>query len=314
MQSGYLFDPNIGDIQLSTAVENVFATGNIWVVDEVKGSDTNPGSATSPFATLGAAIAAATADNGDTIILRGTVHLTSTLLWNKDGVNLFGQRSPSNNCRSRISSTGATAFSPLVNVTAQGCSFASVATFHGGFTGATGSQVCWAEAGGRNYYQCVQFLGGGDATTAALAGMRSLTVAGNGENLFQGCTIGLDTITRATNANASLEFLSGTARNVFRNCLFQALVSDASDVHVLIGADGIDRHVLFDNCTFSNAINSGATPMTNAFSVNASAGGFVIVQGGLCVGAGSTSLAASGAIYTNLPAGNAAGAIGVAAT
>src|SRR6185312_2873556 len=108
-----------------------------------------------------------------------------------------------------------------VNVTAQGCSFINIATFHG-FANAS-AQICWAEAGGRNYYSNVQFFGMGDATAAAQAGSRSLTVAGNGENIFVDCTIGLDTVLRATNANASLEFLSGTPRNKFFDCVFQAL-------------------------------------------------------------------------------------------
>ena len=229
-------------------------TGNWWFVNPATGSDGNTGAANSPLASLGQAQTNAVANNGDVVVLLGTVHLTATLTWAKAGVHLIGMGAKSNSDRARISSTGVTAFSPLVNVTATGCIFLNIGTFHGGFTGATGSQVCWAEAGERNYYGGCQFYGGGDATTAALAGMRSLTVAGY-ENVFEDCTIGLDTIVRATNANASLEFLAQSGRNRFRGCLFQSLITDTSDVHVKAAAGSLDRWTLFDKCSFLNAID-----------------------------------------------------------
>ena len=292
--TGYtLWDPNLGNVSLATAVAAVIGTGNRWYVDAATGSDGNPGTAAAPFATLDAALAASVANNNDTVSLIGTQHRTSTLLWNKDGVHLIGLSAPSGSPRSRISSTGATAFSPLVNVTATGCIFSSVGAFHGGFTGATGSQVCWAEAGQRNYYSGCAFYGGGDLTTAALLGMRSLTVKGY-ENVFDGCVIGLDTILRATNANASLEFLAQSGRNTFRDCRFLANCSDVSDVHILAAAGSLDRWNLFNRCSFENAIDSGATSLTAAVSC-AAAGGYIHLQD--CSSVGSTLMAASGNVY-----------------
>jgi hypothetical protein len=285
--------------------------GNAWFVNETTGSDSNGGTQQRPFATL--AKAAAVAQSNDTVFFSGTVHLTSTLNWATNDVNLVGINAASNNCRARISSKGATAFSPLVNVTALGCQFVNIGTFHGGFTGATGSQVCWAEAGGRNYYHNCQFLGGGDATTAALAGMRSLTIGGSGENLFESCTVGLDTITRATNANASLEIINASPRNIFRAALFQALCSNAADVHVLVGAAGMDRYALFDSCVFTAGVDSAGTTLNAAISANASAGGSVIVNGGIFVGA--TAVATTGPVYVNgaVPAATTS-SIGIKAT
>lgn len=272
-------------------------TGSYFWVNETTGSDGNTGGASDPFKTLARAINAATANNGDVIFIEGTIHTTATIAWSKNGVNLIGLTSPSNNCQAGISAQGATAFSPLVNVTGTGCIFANLSAFHGGFTGATGSQVCWNDAGGDNGYFNVEFFGGGDATTAALAGMRSLTITTNGNNQFVGCTIGLDTVTRATNANASLELLSGTARNVFRSCIFQALVSDASDVHVTVGAAGMGTYCLFQECTFVNAVDSTATAMSAAITADAAAGGSVLVQGGASVGA--TAIATTGPVYVS---------------
>jgi hypothetical protein len=304
--AGYtLWDPNLGNVPFGAAVLSVIGTGNQWFVNAT-GNDSNPGTQAAPFASLAAAQKAAVANNGDVVYVQGTVHLTATLVWAKNGVSLVSLEAPSNNGRGRISSQGATAFSPLVSVTANGCSFIGIGTFHGGFTGATGAQVCWAEAGGRNYYQNCQLLGGGDLTTAALAGMRSLTVS-SGENLFQECTVGLDTIVRATNANASLEFLLGAPRNVFRRCVFQANVSDVADVHITVGADGIDRYALFDKCTFINAVESGSSTMSAAITANAAAGGLVLLQDCVCVGA--TAIATTGPVYGtgNVPVATTSG-------
>jgi hypothetical protein len=270
--------------------------GNTWFVDETNGSDTQPnaGFANTPFATLAAALAVLQA--GDTIYIIGTVHVTATVVFNKDNVRVIGLNGPSANNRARISQSGSTVFTPLVSVTAQGCYFENLATFHG-FASAT-TQICWTDSGGRNGYKNVQFLGGGNATAAAQAGMRSLLITGgNGECLFEGCRIGLDTVIRATNANASLEMAAGSPRNVFNNCTFSANCSAAGDVHVLVGSGGIDRYAEFNNCTFSNFAGGGGTTLTAAFSVHASAGGNVLVNGGISVGAGKIS--AAGPVYVN---------------
>lgn len=296
MKAFNLFDTARGDFVLNAqTINQILGIGNQYFVNETTGDDSNVGSSDSPFATLTAALAAATANNGDTIYVMGSVHVTATVNWSKSGVSLVGLTAPSGNDRARIASSGATPFSPLVNVTGSGCSFINIGTFHGGFTGATGSQVCWAEAGGRNYYENCQLLGGGDATTAALAGMRSLTVAGSGENVFNNCSIGLDTIVRATNANASLEFLSGTPRNKFFTCCFQSLVSDVSDVHIKVGVGGIDRYALFDNCSFMNAVESTGSTMSAAITADVSAGGAVVLKD--CVSLGATAIATAGPVY-----------------
>jgi hypothetical protein len=291
----------------------VLAVGNQWFVNEATGNDTNPGSSAEPFATLDAAIAAAVVNNGDVVWLNGSSHRTSTLNWNKNGVSLISMEAPSDNGRGRISATGATAFSPLVNVTGQGCSFIGIGTFHGGFTGATGSQVCWAEAGGRNYYSNVQFFGGGDATTAALAGMRSLTIGGQGENLLDGCSVGLNTIVRASNPNASLEMIAGTARNTIRRTSFESYCSDVADLHILIAANGMDRWLWLDDCLFHNF---GGTALSAAISnAGGSPAGDVIVSPS-CISVGATAIATAGAVYVGQisAAGATTTGIGIAAT
>ena len=273
-------------------------TGNYFWVDAANGSDGNTGGPQDPFATLKQAHSSCLSGNNDVVFLTGTVHTTATLTWSKNMTHLIGLTAPSNSDRARISATGATAFSPLVNVTGYGCKFINIGTFHGGFTGATGSQVCWnegASGGGRNYYNNCQFYGGGDATTAALSGMRSLTITASDENVFENCTIGLDTIVRATNANASMEVLGGSARTRMKGCVFQALVSDASDVHITAGVGAMDRYLLLDGCALINVVDSTSTTMTVAITNSASAS--IILNG--CISLGATAIASTGPVYIN---------------
>ena len=313
IRSYNLLDTSRGDFVLNAqTIAAIMAVGNSWFVNETTGNDTTGnGSSSLPFATLDAALAAATANNGDVVYLMGTSHRTTTLNWNKAGVSLVGLTAPSNNDRARISQTGSVVFSPLVNVTAQGCSFINIGTFHG-FASDT-AQVCWAEAGGRNFYENVEFLGGGNATAAANAGMRSLTVAGSGENQFVDCTIGLDTIVRATNANASLEFLGGTPRNVFRGCVFQAFVTDASDVHIKAGSTSVDRSQYLFNCMFANAVDSSGTAMSQAISWATDAGGNIILDQN-CQSVGATAIATAGPVYGSNALGATTSNIGLKLT
>lgn len=272
-------------------------TGKYLFVKETTtaGVSAGAGTAQSPFNTLTDAYAQCVSGRGDVIFLEGTVHTTATLNWNKDNTHLVGVCAPSVNNRARISASGSSVFTPLVNVTGVGCMFVDIGTFHG-FNDAS-AQVCWAEAGGRNYYANVEFLGGGNATAAAQAGMRSLTVAGAGENIFVGCTIGLDTVVRATGINASLEFLSGTPRNRFYDAVFQADVSLVTDVHITCGVGGIDRYAFFDNPVFMTAIESGSSTMNAAITANASAGGAIVLRNPISLGA--AALATTGPVYAN---------------
>lgn len=284
-------------------------TGNYFWVDPVNGSDGNTGGPQDPFRTLTQAHTVCVAGNNDVVFLTGTANLTTTLNWSKNSTHLIGLGASLG--ASIAQQAGASLFTPLVNVTAQGCIFKDLKALHG-FNSAT-TQICWAEAGGGNSYQNVKFFGMNNATAAAQAGSRSLTVSGVGDNLFTGCMIGLDTVVRATGTNTSLEFLSSTPRNIFRNCIFQANVTNAADTHIAIGATGIGGFVLLDNCSFLNAVLSVpvATTMTASITADVAAGGVVLVQGGSSFGA--TSLGAGGIIRVNMATAAANGVRVIAA-
>lgn len=279
-------------------------TGNYFWVNETTGSDANAGTSPSAaFATLTAALAAAKDGNNDVIFLTGTVHTTATTTWSKNQTHLIGLSAPNGiTPRSRISQTGSTPFSPLVNVTGQGCIFMNIGTFHG-FASAT-TQICWADAGGRNYYQGCAILGMGNATAAAQTGSRNLTVGsgGNGESLFVGCTIGLDTVQR-TAANYSVEFLGGTPRNQFKDCLFTADIGSGGTGAGFINAatGSIDRTTIFKNCEFLNTVDSGGSTETQTMNVSSSAGGMIVLDNCTIFGVTHLETTPSGVVILNGP-------------
>lgn len=271
-------------------------TGNYYFVDPANGADGNEGSVELPLATLDGALDKCTAGNNDVVILIGdgattnTARLSATLTWDKNATHLIGITAPTGVAqRARIAPTaGASAFTPMVNVTASGCYFANFSLFHGFGTGTT-AQICWVDAGGRNYYENVNFGGMGDAASAASAGSRSLKISGTtGENTFVRCTVGLDTIARGA-ANASLEFASGTPRNRFIECMFPFQASAGTPLGILTSAAAaMDRWQSFERCVFINNVESTSTTMTALVTLAASSGGLVLLKD--CTTVGVTDL------------------------
>lgn len=222
---------------------------------------------------------------------------TATLTWSKDLVHLVGV-GPNGLVTSRCRiSTATTGITPLVNITANACLWANIEVYHG-VTGDQTGLVATQITGDRNNFVNCDIKGGGVSTTADDTGMRSLKLSGAAENTFTDCTIGLDTVIRSV-ANFEIEFANGSttdgcARNVFRHCIIPTYSSTATRSFVTVGADAIDRWVLFEDCTFINAINSGATAMTEAFSVanGTSPDGLILLKN--CTSVGATDWEASG--------------------
>lgn len=256
-------------------------TGNIFWVDETNGSNGFTGGAGDPFGTLAYALSQCTANQNDVVLFTGTIHVSSTLVWSKNQVHLIGLcNGIERGKRARISVTGATAFTPMISVTASGCLFANFGTFYG-FNSASNNAVCWADTGGRNCYNTVEIMGFGDGTastgTANITAARAFVLSGStGECTFRNCVFGVDTIVRNA-TNYTLEISGASPRNYFFNCDFEADLgaSGGASSHLLVGASGIDRYAKFVGCRFSGAANSGGTAMAQAFNVNASAGGTI---------------------------------------
>jgi hypothetical protein len=110
-------------------------------------------------------------------------------------------------------------------------------------------------------------------------------LAGAEENVFEGCTIGVDTFNRSA-AGANVELASASNRNTFRGCFFPAFCDNAGALFVkAASAADIDRYVHFQNCTFHNAVLSSSTTMTVGMSIHAAVGGTVILDGCSILGA-----------------------------
>lgn len=93
-ENGIVSTSSGGDSIISS---DIFTTGVVTWVDSVNGNDSNAGTEESPLATLSAAITAATASNGDIIILKAghSETLTSSLSLSKAGLHIFGLGSAS---------------------------------------------------------------------------------------------------------------------------------------------------------------------------------------------------------------------------
>lgn len=268
-------------------------TGNVFYVNESTGNDGNSGGMYDPLASLTQALSLCADGNNDVIFLTGTVHVSATVTWSKSKTHLIGLAPDLvTQARARISQTGSTVFTPLVNVTGTECKFVNIGSFHG-FANAS-TQICWQDAGRNEYTRCL-FGGMGNATAAAQAGSRSLLCTGTtGESTFISCQIGIDTVTRNA-ANASLEFAAGTPRNYFKECTFPMMTTNASAVWVTVGSGGMDRWAIFDDCYFINAVESTSTTINAGITANASAGGAIVLQHVISVGA--TAIATTGPVY-----------------
>lgn len=290
---------NISDINgnFSEILSLVLGLGGnvIWLNPSSPNLEQAPtGSQSRPFTTLADAYAVGRNGKNDAIVLvgngaaTGTARVESAFTWAKNALHLIGAASPVlYSQRARIAPTASTtAFTPFFTISGNGCVFKNIQWFHG-FTTGTTSQVNMVLTGSRNYFENCAIDGMGDNESAQSAGSRSLVIglAGSGENLFQSCSIGVDTVTR-TAANASLEFTADTTRNVFRDCLFPFQTSSATVLGILgTGAACMDRHQIFDNCQFINNIKSTSTAMTVLGSLtSASPGGLLLYKQSVLVG------------------------------
>lgn len=288
--AGGSFVPSAVTDQITQTVRQTLGlVRNLVFCDYANGDNANSGDGfDSAVKTLAQAYALCDSGKNDAVVIVGdgtttaTQRVSAAFTWSKNATHLIGVCSPVLlSQRARIAPlSGATAYTPFFTVSGSGCVFQNIQWFHGFATGTT-SQINLIVTGSRNYFGNCHIAGMGDNESAQSAGSRSLKIGsgGSGENVFENCTIGIDTITR-TQANASLELAGATARNVFRNCLFPFMGSAAGVLGILGTGNGcVDRFTLFDNCLFLNAIASTSTTMTVLGSfTTASPGGLLMFK------------------------------------
>lgn len=267
-------------------------------------------------ATVAKAHTLLTADKNEAVFLYAednsasgtTDYQSATLTWSKDGTHLVGLNSLGfMGQRSRIAQLStATGVTPLVDITASNCSWHNIHVFHGVADAA--SLIAVQMTGERNLIQNCHFAGMGNDSQDASGG-RSLKLNAAAETLFKNCVIGLDTITRGT-SEAEMEFVSAVTRVKFEDCTFPTNAAAAGFTYIKADTAGaIDRFVIFKDCLFVNAVNSGATEMTEAFDTHASLGGSIIIQNSGIVGVGAAVWDAStdGVVYNTAPDAGANG-------
>jgi hypothetical protein len=235
--------------------QGIMSNGKAYFVDPTNGSDSNDGkTAKTAKATIAAGEDLLVANQNDVLYYFASSTgptLSSTLTWDKDYTHFIGICAPTmigQRCRIFQLST-ATGVSPLINITANGCSFKNLYIFHG-VADAT-SKINVQVTGDRNYFENIHFAGIGN-DTMDVADARSLFLNAAHENRFVNCVIGLDTIDAGSAANAELEFDSESSRNVFDDCVFQRRIEHNTNHPLVKLTDnyGIGSFTLFRNSIF----------------------------------------------------------------
>jgi hypothetical protein len=300
----------------------VWLGGNLVYVDGLNGSDSAFGGIDSPVQTLEHAYSLLRSGMNDAVVIKGnpltdsasscTVRLNAAFDWNKPATHLVGLNpSFSNNPlspRARIApSSTATAFANFFTVSATGCMFFGIEFFQS-FAADGNNQIAVTVSGARNYFKNCHFAG---ISKGSDTGGRSLVltspVSGNaGENLFEDCVIGLDTISRSV-ANAQLGLIGAQVpRNYFRECIFNSWATAAGALMISAGAAAIDRFVYFESCKFFNF----GTGLTSLMSIGASQNGTLIFSNPVRVNCGNYGDTANTLIFG--PLGNNTTGLGIA--
>lgn len=281
-------------VPLIGGINGIPLTGNWFFCDYASGSDGNGvvssaygGGAgpDAPMKTIAAAHSLCLAGNNDVVVIMGdgsttaSQRLEATLTWSKNATHLIGITAPVMEAqRARITTltTATTNINPLMTVSASGCIFMNFSFFQGVGQATTDEQLIDI-TGSRNYFGNVQFGGMGHANGAARAGSYCILLSGGGENLFEHCSVGLETIQRSA-ANANVRVRSGAQRNQFRDCEFPMAASATSPLYVDANASNAlnGSTMKFTRCSFRALLNvSGAATPSTTSTVAADANGTI---------------------------------------
>jgi hypothetical protein len=314
-----LYPKNINDFLVLNGIPRG-PYSQVFIVDPVNGSDSNPGiTFAAPLKTVAAAYALCTADQHDTVVMiAGDTADTPTtaITWAKDYTHLIGLSGdlPGMGQRCRIVNHADNDLAVLFTLSSNGCIVKNIQFYDGKNSAADGA--CVLVSGSRNYFKNVFVAGMADATAlgpATRAGSYSLKVSGS-ENYFEDCTVGVDTVVRSA---ANSELIVSGVRNRFNHCDFRSNSVTAGKFLVKIDNSGGDlRDTIFDDCLFFNYTENWANGIDNAFDMPA--GGsthFVIMRGSpVLVGVNSGWADTVTRVYSAAPAPNAGWGVSIAPT
>lgn len=284
--------------------------GNVFYLDPANGNDANDGqSVSTAVKTLPIGYGLLRDGYNDTLVYiagTGSVSLSAKLTWSKSYAHLIGMAAPVVvGGRARIfQAAAATGVSPLIDITGSGCVFKNIYVNHG-VNDAT-SKIAVRVTGQRNYFENCHFTGINNATQD-VSGASSLNLSGAAENLFVNCFIGSDTQTTRGANSTELAIDTAATRNRFVNCTIYAYISNAGHALVTVGALGIDRWMIFDNCMFITDSLNQAVTLTQVFSLPAMTQGKVVMKDCSLItdgasGSGAWDSSGRGLIWNNVPA------------
>lgn len=257
-------------------INGIPLTGTWWFCDYVNGSDGNEGTSPEfPLKTLAAAYAKTVSGKNDVVVMigdgstTGTQRLSASLTWANNATHLIGVTAPAAiSQRARIShlTTATTNINPLMTVSGSGCLFANFSFFQGIGQAATDEDLIDV-TGDRNCFQNIHFGGMGHTNGATRSGSYIIGLNGGDENLFERCTIGLDTVAR-TQANANVKLVAASQRNMFLDCLFNMYPTAATPLFVNANLSGglNGSSMWFKRCTFAALLGAtgGTQPSVTA--------------------------------------------------
>jgi hypothetical protein len=257
---------------------------NIFIVDPINGSDSNPGTSfKQPLLTVAAAYALCTTNQNDAVLLVGGPTANSpaaAIDWAKSYTHLIGLSGDLPGCgqRTRLVGTAAVDSSYIVDFQGNGCIVKNIQFYQGNDAAAdSGAAIV---SGSRNHFVNCFFAGMGHATAAARAGSYSLKVTG-AENAFERCTVGLASQCR-TAANTELWLTGECNRNKFIDSEIVSWSVTNGKFGVKLDASAVPYTLLFKNTAFYNLNSdngaSGAKP-DNAISDAATPMHQIILQG-----------------------------------
>ena len=292
---GYNFGsgiPTYNGIPMIGGLPNVYPGKYIWARPGT-GSDGNTGlSPNKAVATLTKALALATADKNDTVLLvqesntaaSTTDYQSVALDWNKDGVHLIGVgAAPVIGSRARIAQLSTVkTIEDLFTVSADNCYIANLEVFQGVASATATLERAMVVSGMRNKIVNCQISGMGD-TSMDDALSCSLAVTGS-ENHFIGNYIGLDTALRTT--SKSEIYISGTGgtRNIFDDCIVNSYCASANTTFKAItwAAGSYHSATWLRNCMLCSETNrTGATAAQTGALLFAAAGNVFMLGGGV---------------------------------
>ena len=225
------------------------------------------------------------ANQNDTVILIGNSSAAATnvvsesaaVAWSKNLTHIIGTGFTRVAHRSSIRAS-ATSMVETLTLSADGV---VLANFHitNQSSGAVANQ-CINYTGQRGSFYNLHIAAGFNQTGADRADMSDLLMNGSGEDYFESCTIGLDTVDRAgTGANVRFTGDKNTARVEFHKCRFTSQTDNSTFTPFVIPAASIDRYLILDNCMIINgATLSGGTQLAEALDVSSTAGGIVLLK------------------------------------